>query len=117
MLPPGLEEELQQQSAPEGGILCSLCSTTVTGRDRRMEYRGRHAHTFENPAGFMFRIGLFRTARCRLEGPILLDYTWFPGYHWQTAFCESCGVQLGWHYAGGDGSFFGLILDRLILNE
>ena len=120
MLPPELEEELQAHvhRSPAGDeILCAFCKAPVTGAVHRMSHAGAQRHTFENPGGFQFTLGLFREARCSVTGPASADFTWFAGYRWQIALCAGCAQQLGWSFTGGEGSFYGLILDRLIFAE
>jgi hypothetical protein len=44
------------------------------------------------------------------------DHSWFPGYLWAPAGCETCGDFLGWkfrHIEQDDNEFFGLIITKL----
>jgi hypothetical protein len=100
-------------------IRCARCARQITSANQRTDRNGAHAHRFENPAGFIFRIGCFKTAPgCRTVGEATLEWTWFAGHPWSMALCIQCGAHLGWHYgpgSTGDG-FYGLILDRLSEN-
>jgi hypothetical protein len=68
-----------------------------------------------NPAGMLFHIGCFGAAPgCRVVGPSSDEYPWFPGHSWRYALCGGCGVHLGWHFQGAEGTgFFGLRLAQL----
>lgn len=81
----------------------------------RIAVGGVHRHIFANPDGWVFEIGCFsRAPGCMAVGPVIPDFSWFPGTTWQVTVCGRCGLHLGWHYAGSDGNrFFGLILPRL----
>jgi hypothetical protein len=63
----------------------------------------------------MFRIGCFANAPgCEVIGEPTTEHTWFSGYAWSYAVCTGCLTHLGWYFTDGR-SFFGLILDRLVL--
>jgi hypothetical protein len=103
-------------------LQCSFCTTrrartraSATRPRLRVSIHGSHQHRFLNPSGILFHFGCFAEAiGCRVVGPDSHEYAWFPGHAWRFALCASCGQHLGWHFRnGGDGSFFGLILDRL----
>lgn len=57
------------------------------------------------------------------RGAAVLDYSWFPGLAWRSAFCRTCGMHLGWAYYGRNEAlvsaslaivrFYGLIVTRL----
>ena len=118
-LPPGLESDLERGRALDAGevdgeIRCAVCRVIVTRPELAMRHEGRERHEFQNPAGFRFEVALFREARCVAPDPPTFEFTWFAGYAWQLAFCGNCGGQLGWYYSGGDGEFYGLIVDRLL---
>jgi len=100
-------------------ILCAACRRPITSEAQRIRVRGRHEQRCVNPAGILFHIGCFRRAPgCRILGTLTHEFTWFPGFAWNYAVCAGCGVLLGWHYQGkGQAAFFGLILNRLALEE
>lgn len=97
-------------------LVCKTCGTAITSRECAIEVSGSHRHTFMNPGGIVFRIGCFSGASgCYIMGEPTGDYTWFPGYAWCYVICSGCFSHLGWHYSSGEGGFFGLILDRLVM--
>lgn len=105
----------------EGGdrYYCRVCGALITTGGDRTEIDGGHAHTFVNPAGYIFRIGCFRSAPgCLIIGEPTREYSWFAGRFWRLAACALCTTHLGWAYGNGETrEFFGLILDRLRRGE
>jgi hypothetical protein len=100
----------------EEAIRCRVCGQVVTGHEQRLAVDGSPVHTFFNPAGIVFELGCFRRAPgCAGSGTTSAEFTWFPGYLWQIAFCRNCRKHLGWHFISAEDSFFGLILARLQL--
>lgn len=100
--------------ADERPIRCKACRSVITTRGARIEVHGAHEHRRVNPSGVDFLLGCYREAPgCIVEGVPTFFWTWFPGYAWQIASCRTCGDHLGWAFSG-DGSFFGLILPRLL---
>lgn len=98
--------------------LCAHCRHEITARSQATDKMGAHCHTRVNPHGYVFRIGCFATAPgCHCEGPDSGQWSWFPGYRWQIAQCAACTVHLGWRFTTSIESFFGLILDHLVLGE
>ncbi len=105
-----------QPEQPREPLLCSTCLTRITWKDASTIVNGAHKHVFVNPSGLVFEVGCFyKTVNLSGLGPVTSEFTWFPGYSWQTVLCSTCDSQMGWIYHAGDGSvFFGLILDRLV---
>jgi len=100
---------------PGGGarIVCRACRHRVTSAGARREVNGAHRHVFFNPGGFVFDLACFAAAPgVSLTGNPSTEFTWFPGYAWRIALCGGCYEHLGWRYQG-EGTFFGLIWDRL----
>jgi hypothetical protein len=81
----------------------------------RIGVDGLHRHVFFNPHGLVFELGLFAAAPgCVPVGPLVAEFSWFPGYAWRACLCARCAAHLGWLYRSEAGSgFHGLILDRL----
>lgn len=104
-----------ETALPENPLLCAFCRIRITWMEASISINGRHKHVFVNPAGLVFELGCFsRAENLSGLGPVTLEFTWFPGYSWQTMFCSGCHSQLGWSYHKEGGStFFGLILGRL----
>ena len=100
---------------PRHGIRCSQCETLITDADQKFDKNGSHRHTRTNPAQQTFNIGCFREAPgCIYVGAATSDHTWFLGYSWRIAICNSCKRHLGWIFISADDRFHGLILDALI---
>ncbi len=103
------------EGQPEEELYCFACGSAVTRGRERIAVGGTHSHTFTNPAGYVFRIGCFRSAPgCAQAGDFTEEYSWFSGYAWRYALCAGCRVHLGWSFQGPDPGFFGLVLDRLV---
>jgi hypothetical protein len=95
-------------------IRCKSCGNTITSIDTVMYVAGQHRHTFKNPAGIVYTIGCFSSAKgCFNMGEPTLEFTWFPGYTWCYSVCSKCYTHMGWFYQSGDSTFYGLILNRL----
>ncbi|EFI33299.1 conserved hypothetical protein [Desulfonatronospira thiodismutans ASO3-1] len=111
-----LEETREFQSRPN--LLCSGCLSRITSQDAGISINGSQKHVFVNPHGLVFEVGCFSWAvNCLGTGPSTAEFSWFPGFTWQIAVCISCLMHLGWRYSSGDsGEFYGLIMDRLILD-
>lgn len=109
------------EKAPQSeyAILCRQCLQIITNPAERIEAQGAHQHTFANPGGIVYQIGCFNTAKgCAQAGPSTNEFTWFHGFRWQVAVCRACLSHLGWWFASDRlGSFYGLIIDRLIFPD
>ncbi len=110
------EEDDEQER--EIVIVCRFCRNIVAKKKDMMEINGRHYHVFKNPAGIIFHIGCYVSARgCMNMGIHTGEYSWFPGFLWRYAICSVCHAHLGWHYTSGNAGFYGLILDNIEENE
>lgn len=99
-------------------ILCRTCFQVITTKADRLEIQGGHRHSFANPAGIVFEIGCFQSARCRYAGLPSSEFTWFRGFRWRFAVCSTCLSHVGWLFISESAyRFHGLILDRLIFLE
>jgi hypothetical protein len=94
-------------------LVCARCRAGVTRESARIERGGAHVHTRINPGGWVFQLGCFAEATCRVSDEPTEQFTWFPGHAWRVASCVACDAHLGWRFDGAGGTFFGLILDRL----
>lgn len=113
--PEAKADEALETREPETPLCCARCLHPVTRERHRIAVQGWHAHTRANPHGFVFHFGCFAQADgCTVHGPLTTEATWFPGFGWQVAHCAACHTHLGWAFRG-EGSFFGLLLDRLTL--
>ena len=107
-----VEEEQEDEN-----LFCFICSQIITQTRNRISVEGAHKHTFTNPGGYRFEIGCFREAPgCEQTGEGTDFYSWFDGFTWRYAVCRSCRVHLGWVYRGS-GTFFGLVLNRLLSSK
>ncbi len=114
-LDPDLESIVEDAEDTDGGfVYCSACGHAVARQADRMELNGGHAHRFTNPYGIQFNVGCFAQALgCEISGEPTAADTWFPGFHWRLASCESCHQHLGWYFDRAEQYFYGLILDRI----
>jgi len=111
--PEATPQDADTKRAPRQ-LVCARCAHRITSDAHRTTAAGAHTHDKVNPFGLTFRFGCFSRAEgCAVEGTPTLENSWFAGYTWQYALCAACAAHLGWFFAG-EGSFFGLILDRLI---
>ena len=109
-----LPEVLPSDAEDDHVVACRACGAPLTLASAKIAVNGAHAHSFINPAGFIFRIGCFAVAPgARGSGDESDDWTWFPGYFWQAVVCGRCGEHIGWSYRNTSASFVGLILDRI----
>ena len=106
------------RSSPK--IICKECHFTITSPLFLIPINNSANHIFTNPSGMSFDLQTFEIASgCIVSGEFTDHFSWFPGFHWQYAYCEGCGEHLGWHYKGSfhsenaDMRFFGLITDHL----
>ncbi len=111
----------KQQDILEHGkaVRCAYCKTVITYQGNAEQVQGKHVHSFINPGGFEFTIGCYRRAWCKIMGLPMLEWSWFKPYTWQYALCPQCQELLGWFYhnAPDNSSFYGLILDRIIIEQ
>jgi hypothetical protein len=111
--PEGQPDGALAPQAPGAPLLCARCGQLITHERYRTTVSGRHVHTRVNPHGFVFHFGCFAQAEgCLVQGPPTAEDSWFAGYVWEYAHCSACHAHLGWAFHG-EGSFFGLVLDRL----
>ncbi len=98
-------------------LLCRYCRCIITDDDQKTTREGQFIHYRTNPAGVAFEFGCYVDALgCSTLGEVTTEHTWFPGYSWKLAVCQGCGEHLGWLFKGDD-SFYGLIQDRLVLEQ
>lgn len=110
-----VDERTGQRAERDPHLRCAACRHAITVESAAIAVDGQHLHQFVNPHGFEFRLGCFRVAPgCRLEGPAVEYFSWFQGYTWQMAYCESCGDHLGWRYDCDGDAFFGLVVGKLV---
>jgi hypothetical protein len=106
---------LESDLPEEAWIRCAACTNPITFPDAAVQVRGGHVHTFANPHGMVFEIGLFSDAPgCGAVGMRSKEFTWFSGFAWRPAVCRTCLTHLGWLFTSEATEFWGLILDRLI---
>lgn len=111
-------------------IACKACHYTITSPLSLYPIQGSSHHVFTNPSEMSFDLQTFESAEgCIISGSLLSQFSWFPGYRWQYAYCKGCGEHLGWHYVSASDEhsqsltkheiprFFGLITDHLIFKE
>lgn len=110
-----LLQEADPEVAPAGpGLLCARCKSRVTSQGARIERADAHLHECTNPHGVEYLLGCFSVAAVTAVGEPTRDFSWFPGYAWQIAHCDACGLHLGWRFSAETDVFFGLVLDQLL---
>jgi hypothetical protein len=112
-----VEDKTEEQIVEDDKFIrCAKCLNSIARQADEIIIGGSHRHTFANPHGILFEIACFSFADgCGTLGPSTGEFTWFKGYAWKVAVCGKCLSHLGWQYtSSGKGSFFGLIIDRLI---
>lgn len=98
--------------------LCRSCNQQITRPSHQIRIQGEHRHTFANPSGVVFDIGCFASAQgFSFMGPASTEFSWFSGYSWRITICASCLNHIGWFFSSIDDSFFGFIVDQLILRS
>ncbi len=114
-LDPNLQHILDEEKAPERGLIyCARCSHVVGRSADATSVNGSHEHSLTNPYGISFHLGCFTQALgCTLSGERTAADTWFPGFQWRYASCTGCGQHLGWYFDNADSYFYGLVLDRI----
>lgn len=111
------EDDREETVEGSGAFLCKACGHIITYEEDRVSLQGAHRHTFANPHGLVFEIGLFQTAPgCTYEGPLTAEFSWFAGFQWKIALCSRCLIHLGWLFVSSTNRVNGLILSRLVRN-
>lgn len=106
------------EKSEEAWYVCRSCQQPITRPSDRITIQGSHTHTFANPSGIVFEIACFSTATgYSFMGPPSTDFSWFAGHSWRITICAGCLSHIGWFFSPAErsGSFFGLIMDKLIL--
>lgn len=114
---PDQDTELDLIVEETNKLLCSFCKNHITDIGEAIPINSAHTHTFTNPAGFVYTVSCYRTAPgCLTISDKTDEFSWFPGYEWQIALCNSCQEQLGWLFSN-ENQFYALIANRLILEK
>ncbi|MGH7859922.1 MAG: cereblon family protein [Candidatus Binatia bacterium] len=101
-------------------ILCRRCGEELSdaGEVFAMSSEGAGG-VFVNPHGIVHEIVTMRRVRnVVVLGPPTTEFTWFPGYAWEIAWCARCRAHVGWSFAAVGGAspptFFGLRRDSIV---
>ena len=95
-------------------VRCRLCDEHITSKQSGMNHNGNHIHYETNPEGYKFEFAIYQEAPgCLTIGEASYEHSWFNGYNWQIAVCNSCSEHLGWLFSGDD-RFYGLIVNKLV---
>lgn len=109
------KEKKEQEEQTEEGLFCRYCGHHITSVTHRIEMDGQHHHAFFNPAGIIYEIRCFNSAKgCVPYGPSSGEFTWFAGYRWRLSLCAVCSAHMGWTFSSADHGFFGLIAKNLV---
>lgn len=110
---PGADDE--ETNRDQEKLVCAACRWFITTTTARIELFGGHVHTRMNPAGIVYRLGLFGDAPgVRAVSEPCREFSWFPGYAWQIVVCRKCLEHLGWEF-GGEKRFFALLPEKLVV--
>lgn len=88
------------EERPERVLRCAVCGTELASPKAIFRKGSDHlVQAHANPYGFIHEIVTVRAARNLLyAGPPTTEFTWFPGYAWETAYCAGCQSHVGWRY-------------------
>jgi len=108
-------EETMTSTQEENIIVCAYCNNYITRPSKQIIVNQSFSHIFANPHGNVFEIGCFSQALgCRSSSISSFEFSWFPGFSWQTCICSLCLNHLGWIFSSDSERFYGLILENLI---
>lgn len=107
-------------SAERRALCCRTCATEVSFEEA-LFCMGHDTVTrlFPNPYGDLREIYTLTTAySLDFVGPPTTEFTWFPGYAWEVAYCLGCRTHLGWRFLAVEDSceprlFYGLLTREL----
>ena len=117
-LDPKLKAILEDEEATKAFVYCAQCSYVLARADAGIEVHGSHAHFCTNPHGFQFHLRCFKEALgCAISGQPTAADSWFPTYRWRFASCGECQTHLGWFFESAEHHFFGLIRDRIQVED
>jgi len=106
------------QHRSEKTLNCAHCQHPITMPKFKSTQSGKHLHSFMNPEGYMYEIGIFSQAEGTLkEGLPSAFFSWFDGYIWQVERCANCHLHMGWSFENEERLFYGLILSHLVMLE
>ena len=114
------EETVDGVTKEDRCIYCRFCGLEISHESAIFQAQSHeHQHIFINPSGIVYDILTLKYARgLLLVGERSSDFSWFPGYSWEVALCQSCHNHLGWQFFSGDqfveDTFYGLIRKRLL---
>lgn len=78
---------------------CGTCRNVIGNLNEAVEICGRRFHTYQNPQDIRFNLLTIPKLHANVNGAPTTQGTWFPGYTWQFANCETCDTHLGWFFA------------------
>lgn len=118
-LNPALKSLLEKSS--ESGkdlVYCAQCSHVLARAQDAATVQGSHHHFCTNPYGIDFNVCCYSQALgCAISGQPTGADSWFAGYTWRFATCSECNVHLGWLFEIADSHFYGLVRERIQLDQ
>ena len=98
-------------------IVCRACETELS--DASAVFSMSDGRVFVNPHGIVHEVVTVRRARnVEVSGGPTTEFTWYPGYAWEIAWCAGCGAHVGWSFtavAGGEPArFWGLRREAIV---
>ncbi len=102
-------------------LVCRHCGAAISDSGALFPMGGdKLTHVFSNPYGKLHELVTARRAQgLILQGPASAEFTWFPGYVWEIAYCAGCRAHLGWQFTAERGDtepqrFYGLLVAEVV---
>ncbi len=97
---------------------CVQCRHVLARAQDATTVQGSHHHFCTNPHGIDFNVCCYSQALgCAISCQPTGADSWFAGYTWRFATCSECNVHLGWLFETADSHFYGLVRERIQLDE
>lgn len=99
-------------------VRCKACLNYLTSNDYLTPIEGDTNHFFTNPEGVGFDLQTYSAVEGGVTGGKPTEvFSWFEGFAWEHCFCNRCHQHIGWYFSSeGTSGFYGLIIDRLLLD-
>lgn len=101
-----LDDDSELEEHEHEPLVCKRCGAEISSRDALFCMDGETvSRVFSNPHGVLHEIlTVLHVQGIVLEGPPTTEFTWFPGYAWEVAYCAQCRAHLGWEFSSMSGS-------------
>jgi len=110
-----VKQKISESKNYENRIICVKCENPITTGPDLYTINNQSQFSFCNPVGTNFNISCYLHAPgCTHAGISIQEHTWFEGYAWDFANCNSCFLHLGWRFQAPEkNTFYGLITNCL----